>query len=278
MPKPTKTTPQTIAALGQPLARGNTAEIFAWGSAQVLKLYRPDFSADAVNKEASLARTVYAAGLRVPAVGDLIMIENRHGLIYERIVGPPLLDQLGARPWRVARIAQTMAQLHTAIHARPAPTIPPLHQRLERNIQNAKLLSNPVRQSVLGILQTLPDANQLCHNDFHPANILMADQGPVIIDWMDAARADPLADVARTLILVHFAGLPASGPLRLAQVALRRLLSGLYLRRYFQLRPGQRNDLAHWMIPVAAARLMEGVGEEAQLARYVEVRVREIGR
>ncbi len=65
-----------------------------------------------------------------------------------------------------------------------------------------------VRQSVLTLLQTLPDTNQLCHNDFHPANILMDDQGPVIIDWMDAARADPLADVARTLILVQFAGLP----------------------------------------------------------------------
>ena len=270
--------PQTIAALGQPLARGNTAEIFAWGAAQVLKLYRPDFSEDAVNKEATLARTVYAAGLRVPAVGDVIMIENRHGLIYERIIGPPLLDQLGARPWRVARIAQTMAQLHTAIHARPAPTMPPLHQRLERNIQNAQLLSNPVRQSVLTLLQTLPDASQLCHNDFHPANILIADQGPVIIDWMDAARADPLADVARTLILMHFAGLPSSGPLRLAQVAIRRLLTRLYLRRYFQLRPGKRNDLARWMIPVAAARLVEGVDEAAQLARYVEVRVREIGR
>jgi len=130
----------------------------------------------------------------------------------------------------------------------------------------------------LTLLQMMPDASQLCHNDFHPANILMADQGPVIIDWMDAARADPLADVARTLIILHFARLPSSGPLRLAQVALRRLLSGLYLRRYFQLRPGKRDDLARWMIPVATARLVEGVDEAAQLARYVEVRVRETGR
>jgi hypothetical protein len=87
-----------------------------------------------------------------------------------------------------------------------------------------------------------------------------------------------MADVARTLVLVHFAGLPSSGPLRLTQVALRRLLSGLYLRRYFQLRPGKRDDLARWIIPIAAARLVEGVDEEAQLARYVEKRIREIGR
>jgi len=278
MPEPTPIIPQTIAALGQPLARGSTAEIFVLGSAQVLKLYRPDFSIAAVNKEASLARTVYATGLRVPAVGDVIRIENRHGLIYERIVGPPLLDQLGARPWRVARIAQTMAQWHAAIHAYPAPTMPSLRQRLEHNIQNAKLLSNPLRQSALTILQTLPDQHQLCHNDFHPANILMNTQGPVIIDWMDAARADPLADVARTLILVHFAGLPSSGPRRLAQGAIRRILSGLYLRGYFQLRPGKHENLKRWMIPVAAARLVEGVGEEAQLVRYVEMRIRGTGR
>jgi hypothetical protein len=36
------------------------------------------------------------------------------------------------------------------------------------------------------------------------------------------------------------------------------------LRRYFQLRPGSRKLLAAWQVPVAAARLEEGIVEEEE--------------
>jgi Ser/Thr protein kinase RdoA (MazF antagonist) len=35
----------------------------------------------------------------------------------------------------------------------------------------------------------------LVHGDFHPENVLRTDDGPVIIDWSDAAVAHPLVDM-----------------------------------------------------------------------------------
>ncbi|MDQ3250526.1 MAG: phosphotransferase [Chloroflexota bacterium] len=261
----------TLQSLGRPLAQGRTAEIFAWGDQQVLKLYRAEFAARDVDLEANKARQVYATGLRVPAVGEVIEIENRRGLIYERLDGPTLLDQLGARPWQLLYIAHTMAQLHVDLHTRVASTLPSTHQRLARKIEQVERLPDSQRRAILQVLATLKDSDSLCHNDFHPANILLTTQGPIVIDWLDATQGNPLADVARTSLLIRFAGLPPPAMQRAGQAILRALLHTVYLRRYFQLRPGGQRELQRWLIPVTAARLLEDQpGEQAPLLAYLE--------
>jgi hypothetical protein len=90
----------------------------------------------------------------------------------------------------------------------------------------------------------------------------MTMQGPVIIDWNDATAGHPLADVARSFLLVHLSGLPPASPARWAQQLLRNSMNFVYLRRYRQLRQVDSQQLNRWLIPVTAARLAENVGEE----------------
>src|SRR5258706_247313 len=46
----------------------------------------------------------------------------------------------------------------------------------------------------LGILDTMSDGDRLAHGDLHPGNVLLAEPGPVLIDWADATRGDAVAD------------------------------------------------------------------------------------
>ncbi len=39
---------------------------------------------------------------------------------------------------------------------------------------------------------------------------------------------------------------------------MRVLFRAAYLRRYLQLRPGSRREIAAWLVPIVAARLSEG--------------------
>jgi len=54
-------------ALGRPLASGNTAEIFEWGS-RVMKLYRSPAAKWAAFREAAMSAAVEVLGLPVPKV------------------------------------------------------------------------------------------------------------------------------------------------------------------------------------------------------------------
>lgn len=251
---------------GELIGRGRTAEIFAWGNRQALKLYYAGWSLSVVEAEADQSQRIYQAGLPAPTVESVITVEDRYGILYERVEGPTLLNQLGTRPWMVIRMAHLLAELHVQVHSLRVSGLPSQRERLEKKIRVARSLPENVAQAALDRLANLPDGDAVCHGDFHPDNIVLSPRGPVIIDWPEATSGDPLADVARTSLLFRLAALPPHTPgRRLIEIG-RVLFHRLYLRRYFQLWPASRDKMSVWQLPIAAARLGEGlVEEEARL-------------
>lgn len=260
--------------LGRPLAHGRTADVYAWGDAHVLKLFHSWFGLESIEYEARIARAVHASGLPVPAVGDIIQVDGHTGLVYERVVGHPMLDALTHDSSQITEYAQRLASLHAEMHECVADAELPLQrQRLEDKIGNAGALTRPLRYAALAALDGMPDGDRLCHGDFHPGNVLLTAQGEVIIDWIDATRGNPLADVARTTILAMGS---AEGDDRTTPVmrSLAREFHANYIRHYFSLGPPGMAEYRRWLPIVAAARLSENIRElEAWLlaeARKIE--------
>ena len=102
-------------------------------------------------------------------------------LTLERIDGPTMLTDLRRRPWRFRSHALTLARLHRELHAVPPPDF-------------------------LG-----GEGAAVLHLDLHPANVMLARNGPVVIDWANAARGDAPFDVALTAVVL--AGGPVEPPL-----------------------------------------------------------------
>ena len=59
------------------------------------------------------------------------------------------------------------------------------------------------KKELLDTILDMPDGDRLCHGDFHPLNILGNTFDPLIIDWLDAGRGDPAADVCRSYLLLE---------------------------------------------------------------------------
>lgn len=238
-------------------ADGWTAEVYAWGDDRILKLFRKGWASVAADREAAHARLAHAAGIPTPAVVDVIRIGNRVGVIFERTDGPTLLEALAEGSREAVAVAEQLATLHADLHARDAQMLPPLRRYLRACIARARRLTREARTAAQAALDVLPDGGAICHGDFHPGNVILTAAGPVVIDWLQATRGDPVADVARTSLLLECAEPPAhlAPPARAAIAGARRALHAAYLRRYAELRPISREQLAAWTLPVAAARL-----------------------
>src|SRR5262249_59440484 len=90
------------------------------------------------------------------------------------------------------------------------------------------------RDAALALPDTLPAGDRLCHGDFHLGNMIGTWAHAEVIDWGDATRGDPLADVARTDLL-HRVGEPGPGTPALLRVVAplgRGLLTDRYLAAY----------------------------------------------
>jgi uncharacterized protein (TIGR02172 family) len=242
------------------IGKGRTADVYAWGEGRILKLYQSWMPVGGVAQEFALTRAAQAAGVPVPAAYELVEVEGRHGIVFERITGVSLLSELQARPARLFAIARQLAELHAQIHAVRTPDgLPAQRRQIESGIEDARGLEPADRQIALDSLKKLPDGESLCHGDFHPDNILMSARGPVIIDWMTGTRGQPLADVARTSMILQTGGLPPGMPLpaRMLINASRAILHAIYLNRYLQLCPASRAQIEQWRLPLLAARLRE---------------------
>lgn len=262
--------------LGQPIAYGRTAEIYAWHPAEVLKLFYDWFGLENIEKEARIARAVHASGLPAPAVGDIICMNNRYGLIYERVNGVSMMEMGKHKPWNAFHYGRRMAELHVELHATPIQAdLPSQRHELKKNIQQAEALSAYLRSKILAALESLPDGDRLCHGDFHPGNILMTAQGEIIIDWIHATRGNPLADLARTTNLavgltqtsqmlrpfLSFGTTKTSQIKNLLFQILGRISYPAYLNYYFKLCPGGEAEYHRWLPIVAAARLSDNIPE-----------------
>jgi uncharacterized protein (TIGR02172 family) len=238
------------------IGRGLAAEVYSWGEGRVLKLYPSGRERVEVERECLITRAVRAAGFPAPTAYEMVEVEGRPGIVFERLHGISMLKQVEARPWTLFAAARQLGELHAQLHQCPAPReMPSQRRQLENGIDAAKDFSEAEKQIARRALAQLPDGDMLCHGDFHPENILLTARGPMVIDWPTATRGHPLADVGFTSLLFRKANLPVTSPwqVRILFKISRSLLHSAYLKRYFRLRPGTTEQLEAWLPVLAVA-------------------------
>mgnify|MGYP000854834297 FL=1 len=249
----------------RPLTEGRQAEVFLRPDGRVVKLMRDDRGGPWIQREATAMRALREQGVPVPAVVEIVEVDGRAGLVMERVEGRDLFQVLGARPWLTTVLGRRMGALHAAVHARDAPgDLPRLHDFLEQWITDAGPLSSAQRRSALDALADVPTGDRLAHGDFHLGNLIGEADDPVIIDWGGATRADPVADVAQT-VLLHRVGQPGPGTPRLVRTLApvgAWALGAAYLAGYRQVTPVDRAATEAWIPVLADARLYHGIVEE----------------
>jgi len=100
---------------GKLIAQGRTAEVFEWEKDKILKLFRPGLSKIMIEKEYEISANISNKLSLLPKVYKLIEIDNRSGIIYERINGITMMKVISSKPWKVKKEAQRLAELHKSI-------------------------------------------------------------------------------------------------------------------------------------------------------------------
>src|SRR5215470_5954154 len=190
----------TVEAPGKLVGAGRNADVYDVGNGRVLRRYRDGREPGHVASEAQVMTHARAHGVPVPEVFDV----SGSDIVMERATGPTMLDAIARRPWIVSAQARLLAELHDRVHRVPITGGPDL----------------PALVGTAG----LPEGDVLLHRDLHPQNVILTQDGPVIIDWEGAARGPAIADIGLTWVVIGFSDIP--GP-RWRAVAARGVQAAL---------------------------------------------------
>jgi hypothetical protein len=134
--------------IGDLLTRGTTSDVYAWGSDSVVKVPRPGVPDHWIDIEASHSVRVHSIGLPTPAVLDVIDLDGRRAIVFERVRGPSMLDNLAAAPGDADSMARDLAAIQREFHSADGPSeLPDKNGRIAGKIATASAATPSVYYS-----------------------------------------------------------------------------------------------------------------------------------
>jgi Ser/Thr protein kinase RdoA (MazF antagonist) len=191
-------------SLGEKIGEGVSADVHGWAPGQVVKLFKPGVSRRLSWHEAHMTDAVFAAGAPAPQVFGVVMLEGRLGIVLQRFDGPTLLQLTRTGAVTRGLAGAILADLCRAVHKTPPPPgVLALRGWMDAWLRSAGgTLPAPIAPGILNLIDRLKPADELCHGDLHPGNVIMTAEGPRLIDWTGTVRAPAAYDLGISHILL----------------------------------------------------------------------------
>lgn len=205
--------------LNKPIGIGATAEVYDYDN-RVLKLFYKGYDKNYVKWEYDKTKNAYECGLPAVKVYDIIQYEDRYGIVMDKVVGESLQNKMLSAVFTqdnndTALLEKIMhenmkiaAETITRIHKPSSGLIDSLERNTISALHNIDELSGTEKSIVTDILKSLKGERCICHGDPNPGNIIMTEDGPIFIDWMNCIMAPALYDAADIYVMYKYLSLP----------------------------------------------------------------------
>ncbi len=172
-----------------------------------IKVFGTDFTKTDVLAEALHQAHMEVTGLPVPCVLEVTPIDGKWAIVSEYIKGQSLAQLMEKNPDRLGEYVDLFASLQNRIFdARVCQGLNSLESTLAQQLITCEHIHATTRYGLHRRLNEMPREmkdNRLCHGDFEPSNITIAEDGtPYILDWSHVTYGPSEADMALTYLLL----------------------------------------------------------------------------
>ena len=239
------------------IAVRNNKTIYRDGD-RCVKVFDEHYSkADVLNEALNQAR-IEETGLNIPKILEVTMVDGKWAIVSDYIKGKTLAQLMEEDPENKDAYIEKLVDLQLEVHSKKSPLLNKLKDKMNRKISSADLDAT-TRYELHTRLEGMPKHTKVCHGDFNPSNIIIAEDGKAyILDWSHATQGNASADAARTYLLFHLSG-DVSG-------------AKTYLELFCKKSDTAKQYVQKWMPIVAASQSVKGNSDEREfLLSWVDV-------
>ena len=191
--------------LDRVIAVRNKKTIYRDGD-RCIKVFSEDYSKAEVLNEALNQARIEETGLHIPAVLEVTMVDGKWAIVSEYIKGKTLAQLMEENPAKKDEYLEQLVDIQLEVQRKTCPLLVKLKDKMNRKISISDLDAT-TRYELHTRLEGMPKHNKVCHGDFNPSNIIIAEDGtPYILDWSHATQGNASADAARTYLLFWLNG------------------------------------------------------------------------
>ncbi len=225
---------------------------------KAIKVFDKDYSKSDILNEALNQARVEETELNIPNIIEVTKIDEKWAIVSDYISGKTLEQLMKEHPEKNNEYLESFIVLQIKVHSQKSPLLNKLKDKMLRKISETDLEATN-RYDLQTRLEGMPLQNEVCHGDFNPSNIIIANDGtPYIIDWSHATQGSASADVARTYLLFWLGG--------------EITMADKYLDLFCEKADIKKQCIQKWLPIVAAAQMVNGRPEEREfLMHWVNV-------
>jgi thiamine kinase-like enzyme len=223
-----------------------------------IKVFNENYSkADVLNEALNIAR-VEETALHIPAVREVTMIDNKWAIVTDFIEGKTIAQLMEENPGKIEEYMNEFVDVQLQIHNQKVPLLNRLKDKMQRKISETDLDAT-TRYELHTRLESMPKHYKLCHGDFNPSNVIIAEDGtPYIIDWAHATQGNASADAARTFLIFS--------------LEKKEKIADMYMDIFCKKSDTAKQYVQKWLPIVAASQSVKGKKEERDfLLHWVDV-------
>lgn len=173
---------------------------------RVIKVFNEEYSKADVLSEALNQARIESTGLNIPKIIEVTTVDGKWAIVSEYISGKTLAQLMQENPQNKSEYIELLVDLQMSVHTKTCPMLNKLKDKMNRKI-NEFNIDTAIQYELHTRLEGMPRHAKVCHGDFNPSNIIIADDGtPYILDWSHVTQGNASADVARTYLLFCLEG------------------------------------------------------------------------
>lgn len=226
---------------------------------RIIKVFTKEHGKANVFNEALCQARVEESGLDIPKVLEVTQIDGEWAVVIEYVEGRTLEQLMQENPEKMEEYMEKFVDLQLYMHEKKAPRLTLQKDKFARKIESVKdKLDATVRYELLTRLDSMPNHTKLCHGDFNPSNVIVAEDGTMkIVDWSHATQGNASGDAAITYL----------------EFALKdQKTADLYLNLFCRKSDTAKQYVQKWLPIAAAAQLTKGVKDEEEfLLRWADI-------
>ena len=173
----------------------------------MIKLYYDFVSDDELMKEKRYSVGAFRLGLPTPLSGDIVDVDGRKGLIFERIIDKVSFARALADDYsRLDELAMEFAIVGRKLHATRTnkDIFPSVKDVYKKYVDNFNGLTEEEKNKIKTFIDNVEDRDTCLHGDFHLGNVIITkDNQKLFIDVSSFSYGNPLFDLGTFYFVTH---------------------------------------------------------------------------
>ena len=184
------------------IGKGAKGIVYRYDDETIVKVYN-NYGLEEINHERYLAKFAFVSGVPSAIAYDTVKVGDKYGSVFELLNASSMTKCLQDNLDKLDIYAKEFADIIKKVHDKEVD-VKDLPSAKEVFLKKAKMLLEDLddkdRLKLQSLLDGIKETKNLIHGDYHPSNIMMQEDEPLLIDMDTLSYGNRIYDLANTYV------------------------------------------------------------------------------